>query len=120
MSEREKLYIEAHYYDSCTGELEKAVQVYQQYRQTYPRDWAPPLNLNNIYVYFGDYDQAVTEGRETVRLDPNNATGHTNLASALLGLNRVQEARAVCVVRELSKMRYAVFFCCLTFAHLAR
>jgi len=60
----------------------------------YPRDWAPPLNLSNIYQLLGDYDKAVAAGRETVRIDPGNATGYVNLAGALLGLNRVDDAAA--------------------------
>jgi tetratricopeptide (TPR) repeat protein len=38
VSDRERLYIEAHYYDEATGELEKAAQVYELWKQTYPRD----------------------------------------------------------------------------------
>ena len=39
-SEREKLYISAHYYES-TGELDKAAEVYEQWKQAYPRDNVP-------------------------------------------------------------------------------
>jgi len=49
VTERERLYIEAHYYDSVTGELEKAVRVYEVWQQTYPRDIEPYQNLSGIY-----------------------------------------------------------------------
>jgi tetratricopeptide (TPR) repeat protein len=39
-SEREKLYITAHYY-ADSGQLEKGIAAYELYRQTYPRDSTP-------------------------------------------------------------------------------
>ena len=41
VSEREKFYIESHYYQIVTGDLEKARQGYELWAQTYPRDWSP-------------------------------------------------------------------------------
>ena len=40
VSELEMFYIESHYYQQATGELEKARQVYELWAQSYPRDWA--------------------------------------------------------------------------------
>ncbi len=45
VSEREKFYIESHYYDFVLGDLEKARQIYELWGQTYPRDSVPPTNL---------------------------------------------------------------------------
>ena len=39
VSERERIYIEASYYEHTTGELEKAVQAYEMWQQDYPRDY---------------------------------------------------------------------------------
>jgi serine/threonine protein kinase len=49
VSEPEKFYIESHYYQNATGDLEKARQVYELWAQTYPRDWTPLINLQDIY-----------------------------------------------------------------------
>ena len=38
LSERERLSIEAWYYVTATGELEKAAQAYERWQQTYPRE----------------------------------------------------------------------------------
>jgi SLT domain-containing protein len=38
VSERERLYIEAHYYGFATGELEKSAQVWELYQQIYPKE----------------------------------------------------------------------------------
>src|SRR4029077_1402155 len=43
-SERERLYISSHYYDLVARELEKAVEIYEQWVQTYPRDSVPRDN----------------------------------------------------------------------------
>ena len=40
-SEREKFYIEAHYYNEYTGDLEKALETYQHWYDAYPRDTTP-------------------------------------------------------------------------------
>jgi eukaryotic-like serine/threonine-protein kinase len=44
VSERDKLYIASSYYLYGTGEMEKAIQTYQLWVQSYPRDWLPLLN----------------------------------------------------------------------------
>lgn len=103
-SEREKLYIEAHYYGAATYELDKAVPVWERYQQTYPRDWAPPLNLSNVYQQLGEYEKAVAAGRDAVRIDPDNATVYINLAAALLGLNRVHEAGKILAEMQSRKL----------------
>ena len=45
-SELEKLYISTHYYDIVTGELDKAIEAYQLWKRTYPRDSIPTNNLS--------------------------------------------------------------------------
>src|SRR5262249_52641111 len=40
-SEREKFYISTHYYDTVVVDSEKAIEIYEQWRQTYPRDSVP-------------------------------------------------------------------------------
>ena len=52
MSERERLFIEAFYYQNVTGELEKAEQTWQQ---TYPRNSSPYTNLVFISSGLGNY-----------------------------------------------------------------
>ena len=93
VSEREKFYIESHYYHYAIGDLEKARQVYELWAETYPRDWTAPINLHVIYRDFGHYDKSLEEARETVSLDPNSLS-YFNLVSSYLLLNRLEEARA--------------------------
>jgi len=93
VSEREKLYIEAHYYDNVTGEWEKARQAYELWAQVYPRDSLPHGNLGTTYATLGQYDKSLAEFREAVRLDPL-PVNYANLVYYYIALNRPEEARA--------------------------
>src|SRR5262249_48285382 len=53
VSEPERFYIEAHFYQYVTGNLEKARTVYQLWAQTYPRDFRPMPPLFAIYTFLG-------------------------------------------------------------------
>ena len=61
-SELEKLYISTHYYDIVTGEADKAIEAYQLWKRTYPRDSIPPNNLAASYAAMGKFDQALAGG----------------------------------------------------------
>jgi tetratricopeptide (TPR) repeat protein len=92
-SEPEKFYIESHYYHIFTGNLEKARRVYELWAQTYPREWVAPINLSGIYANIGQYDKALEQSRETLRLSANGISYQSPVAS-LINLNRLEEARA--------------------------
>ncbi len=94
VSEWEKFYIESHYYDFVTGELEKARQVYELWQQTYPREDVPPNNLGQIYLSLGQYDKAFAESREAWRLAPDDGLSNSNLVQSYIHLNRIDEARS--------------------------
>jgi len=95
VSERERFYIESHYYHFVTGDLEKARLVYEAWAQTYPRDPGPPNNLEFIFQYLGDYQRSLQAAEERLRLDPQSSPAHTNLVSALVCLNRWDAAADV-------------------------
>jgi tetratricopeptide (TPR) repeat protein len=94
-SELEKFYITTHYYDIVTGELDKAIEAYQLWARTYPRDPIPPNNLAVWYMATGRWQEALPQALETLRLDPNNALGYENVAAAYLGADRLAEAKAI-------------------------
>jgi tetratricopeptide (TPR) repeat protein/predicted Ser/Thr protein kinase len=100
VSEREKFYIESHYHEFVTGDLEKARQVYELWEQTYPRDDVPPNNLGNLYHRLGQYDKSLAEARERVRLT-EDGIAYSNLFMDYVDLNRFEEARAT--AEEASK-----------------
>jgi eukaryotic-like serine/threonine-protein kinase len=107
-SEREKLYIMAHYY-SDNGQIDKGITAYELYRQTYPRDSTPLSNLASIYNQLGQFDNALENAKRAVEVDPDSVTGYSNLAWAYEGLNRVEEARATFntgLQRKISPMSF--------------
>src|SRR6201981_1726039 len=57
VTEREKLIITADYYDSVTGELEKADQAYEVYTRIYPREPAPYILLASESMILGQCEK---------------------------------------------------------------
>ncbi|HTQ59070.1 MAG TPA: protein kinase [Candidatus Solibacter sp.] len=92
VSEREKFRISSSYYLLATGELEKAIQVYELWSQTYPRNSEPFGNLGVDYTYLGQYGKAITASLEDLRLNPGSAAAYTNLVSLYPAVNRLDEA----------------------------
>src|SRR5271157_5771529 len=95
VSERERLWIEGWYYSFATGELDKAAQTYELWKQTYPRDFIPPNMLGLIYWYLGNWERALQEHRESLRLEPSASFIYFNLVWNYIALNRLEEAEAV-------------------------
>jgi len=93
VSEREKYRISAFYYVGVTGETEKSNQVYEVWKQSYPRDYVPPLDLGNAYMILGQWEKALSEAREALRLQPYSAVVTSNLGWIQLALNHAEEAR---------------------------
>jgi serine/threonine protein kinase/tetratricopeptide (TPR) repeat protein len=95
VTETEREAIEARYYAYVTGELEKAVQVYALAVQNYPGSAGAFNHLANEEGELGRYEQSVENYRKAMLLDPARASTYSNLATALLALNRIDEASAV-------------------------
>jgi DNA-binding winged helix-turn-helix (wHTH) protein/tetratricopeptide (TPR) repeat protein len=104
VSERERFYIESHYYWNGTGELEKAVPVFEQWQQTYPGYYSPYITLGLIYKRLGNPEKALEEAREAMRLEPNHALCYWNVGSDYVVLNRLDEAEAVFKQAEERKL----------------
>jgi eukaryotic-like serine/threonine-protein kinase len=92
-SEHEKLYIMSHYYVD-SGQLDKGITALDLYKQTYPRDSTPYNNLAVVYNQMGQYENALDNARKAVQLDPDSASGYSNVGFAYAGLNRLDEAKA--------------------------
>src|SRR5260370_30024033 len=77
-SEREKLYISAHYYSEVTGELDKSLAIYEQWSQTYPRDTVPRDNLALGYMSTGQHEKALASALEALQLNPKDSYANQN------------------------------------------
>ena len=91
-SEREKLTISADYYSSVTGELDKAVQAFQELIVSSPRNSAAYTNLGITYASLGLYEKATEATRQAQDLTPDTVALYSNLANDLLALQRFDEA----------------------------
>jgi eukaryotic-like serine/threonine-protein kinase len=94
-SERERFYIASQYYLEVTGEMEKANQLYQQWLESYPRDYLPYANLAYDYTVTGQYEKGTEVGREAIRLRPDSPLLYGNLGELYIALNRLDEAKSV-------------------------
>jgi tetratricopeptide (TPR) repeat protein/tRNA A-37 threonylcarbamoyl transferase component Bud32 len=93
-SERERLYIAAHYYGG-TGQLEEQTRAWELYNETYPRDEIGYDNLMVVYAVLGRFDKALENGLQAVRVAPDSAIAYDNAAGAYQYLNRLEEAKAI-------------------------
>jgi len=94
-SEREKLYISAHYYDEVAGDSNKIIEIYEQWKRTYPRETLPWDNLALRYGGLGQPEKSLENASEAMRLDPKDNYAYQNLADAYTSLGRFDEAQAV-------------------------
>jgi hypothetical protein len=95
VSEVESFRISSFYYFYVTGELDKYIEVLELYKQTYPRDDKPYINLSVAYDRIGQWEKSAAEAGEAIRINANTVAPHGNLARALLRLNRYDESMAV-------------------------
>src|SRR5258707_1745525 len=94
-SEPEKLYILSHYYGGSMGEVEKEIEVYEQWNHTYPRDTTPLDNSALVYQRIGLPEKALTASSEAMRLDPKDRYANGWVSASYLALNRYDEAKSV-------------------------
>ncbi|MGB2890898.1 MAG: protein kinase [Candidatus Acidiferrales bacterium] len=103
VSERERFYVDSHYHQFVTGNLEKARQVYELWAQSYPRDQIPPTNLSGIDDFLGRYDKAQADSQDAFRLDPSGLN-YSNLVSGFIVLDHLEEARAIAEEAQAKKL----------------
>ena len=95
-SEPERYFITTNFHIVITGDLEKAKQSCELWMQAYPRADTPHNLLSGgIYPIFGQYEKAVEEGSEGVRLSPDFSIAYSNLVFAYISLNRLDEAKGI-------------------------
>jgi eukaryotic-like serine/threonine-protein kinase len=97
VGEIEKLRITSFYHQIVTGNVNKAIEVLKLQLGTYPRKYKGSIDLAFAYGQLGEWDQALTEAREAHRQNPKFAGAYTQLATALIRLNRFEEAKSVLV-----------------------
>jgi DNA-binding winged helix-turn-helix (wHTH) protein/tetratricopeptide (TPR) repeat protein len=94
VTERERFYISARYYIDVHGDTDKAIEVQELWKQTYPRDFVPRTNLSARYSAIGQHERALAEAREGVRLNPDAGVAYAGVAHSSICLGRYEDARA--------------------------
>jgi DNA-binding winged helix-turn-helix (wHTH) protein/tetratricopeptide (TPR) repeat protein len=95
ISEKEKVVLQAHYYSEGRNDLEKGIEAYRLWGQTYPNDWAPWIDIANDYNQLGEYPQAIVAAQHALQMAPKPAINSSVLARAYAHANRYIEAEAV-------------------------
>jgi eukaryotic-like serine/threonine-protein kinase len=95
VTERERFWIDSTYYRSVTGELDKAAQVDEEWKQTYPQELGPYVRLGLVDSYLGRLEQALNDDQEGLRVAPDSSTVYSDLASDYLDVGKLDEAQNV-------------------------
>lgn len=94
VSQPERFFIEGLYYRFVEGDPFKAIEIFRAWKRMYPGSAIPP---NYIAATFSDelgqYEAAVEEAREAVRLAPNTSWPYNNLVQACMGARRFAEVK---------------------------
>ena len=93
-SEREKYLISASYYLQVTGDLPKALEICELWKQAYPRDEKASNYLSGpVYMQLGQYEKTIEEARQAVREHPDLPVAYSHLIIANTALNRLDDAK---------------------------
>jgi class 3 adenylate cyclase/tetratricopeptide (TPR) repeat protein len=92
VSERERLYIQAIYYQLAVGDFQKARSTTELAVQTYPLDVSNVINLGGVQGGLGDFDGAVESERKAIAIDSRVSTSWSNLLANLVYQDKLQEA----------------------------
>jgi tetratricopeptide (TPR) repeat protein/tRNA A-37 threonylcarbamoyl transferase component Bud32 len=90
-SERERLMITGDYYSNVTGDLEKAIQVYRELLENYPRDNSGQNLLGNALSAQGKFEEATEAYGQGMRVNPDRMATYVNLANGLMALQRFDQ-----------------------------
>lgn len=114
VSEKERLYIRAHYYSDDKRDVRHGIQAYQMWAETYPRDWGPWLDIANEYSELGQYDAAIVAGEHALKLDSSRGIVYSALARDYMHAGRYADAKAVAMrafsIGKDSNMLHATLF----------
>jgi tetratricopeptide (TPR) repeat protein len=101
VSDQEQFYLASHYEQNVTGDQDAARKILETWAQTYPHDYMPAPNLLKLYLTTGEYQKALPLAQQMVNDSPGTAVNNaTQLATALMYLNRVDDAKAVLLNAE--------------------
>jgi tetratricopeptide (TPR) repeat protein len=93
VSERERLYIEGHYYGEVTGDLDKAIETLQVAVQEYPLQVDNYVNLGVFYEEEGKPEESREVLLKALALQPEQAIALSDVISSYTATDQYDEAR---------------------------
>lgn len=105
VTELERFRIEVWYHQFKTHDLEKAVEVLEVFRRTYPRYGVAHNTLSRISMLLGQFEQAKAASREALAINPSTTIYQVNMAETLLATGNLAESNAMLnKLRETSQL----------------
>jgi tetratricopeptide (TPR) repeat protein len=92
VSERERLYIEGHYYNEVVGDINKAVETLQVAVQEYPLQIDNYVNLGATYIGEGQPEKSEQVLLKALSLQPDEAIALTDMITTYAVVDRYDEA----------------------------
>jgi class 3 adenylate cyclase/tetratricopeptide (TPR) repeat protein len=103
VSERERLYIAAHYYQNATGQMEKAIDTLELSVKTYPLDLSAPINLGSALGGIGDLQGSQDSNLRAAAMDPSDAVAQSNILGGYVALDQLDEAaKTLALINKLN------------------
>ena len=93
VSETERLRIIYYFHNFVQGEMDKATETLELWRNTYPNFVVSYVSLSDSFERLGQSEKAINFARQGLKLDPNYATIYMNLVESLVSVNRYDEAK---------------------------
>jgi eukaryotic-like serine/threonine-protein kinase len=103
-SEREKYRITELYQSQVTGDLQKETEALELWKQIYPTDSVAHNDLAVVYTTLGQFEKALAEYQESLRLGPDYVNTYANLAFTYILLNRLDDAKKVVEQAQARKL----------------
>src|SRR5579863_4309522 len=98
-SERERLAITSDYYQ-YSGQIDKAIEAYELYKRTHPRDARPTDNLAVTYLFMGQWDKVLENALLAKQLAPDQFNPYSLAALAYAATNRMDDAKAILMAAQ--------------------
>ena len=93
VSERERLYLEGHYYDVVVGDINKSIETLQVAIQEYPLQVDNYVNLGATYLEEGQPEKAEEVLLKGLTVQPDEAISLTDVITVYTMLDRFDEAQ---------------------------
>jgi len=95
VTERERFVIESNYFLYVSGDLEKAAQVFEEWKRLYPRMLYPYVNAAFVAGSLGQNDVALENDQSAYAIKKDTAVIYRNLSEDYMALNRVSDAKRI-------------------------